>query len=96
MENIFRTILNMSITGAYIASAIMVIRLFMKKLPKKYSYALWSIFGIRLLCPFSFSSAASLFNLIRPETKESRMTYIPDNISHSPSPAVTVSVPEVN
>ena len=96
MENIFRTILNMSITGAYIASAIMVIRLFMKKLPKKYSYALWSILGIRLLCPFSFSSAASLFNLIRPETTESRMTYIPDNISHSPSPAVTVSVPEVN
>ena len=96
MENIFRTILNMSITGAYIAAAIMVIRLFMKKLPKKYSYALWSILGIRLLCPFSFSSAASLFNLIRPETKESRMTYIPDNISHSPSPAVTISVPEVN
>ncbi|MGN1107101.1 MAG: M56 family metallopeptidase [Huintestinicola sp.] len=96
METIFRTVLNMSITGAYIAVAIMVIRLFMKKLPKKYSYALWSILGIRLLCPFSFSSAASLFNLIRPETKESRMTYIPDNISHSPSPAVTISVPEVN
>lgn len=96
MESIFRTILNMSITGAYIAAAIMVIRLFMKKLPKKYSYALWSILGIRLLCPFSFSSAASLFNLIRTETKESRMTYIPDDIAHSPSPAVTVSVSEVN
>ena len=96
MENIFRTILNMSITGAYIAAAIMVIRLFMKKLPKKYSYALWSILGIRLLCPFSFSSAASFFNLIRPETTESRMTYIPDNIAHSPSPSVTISVPEVN
>lgn len=86
----------MSITGAYIAAAIMVIRLFMKKLPKKYSYALWSILGIRLLCPFSFSSAASFFNLIRPETTESRMTYIPDNIAHSPSPSVTISVPEVN
>lgn len=96
METIFRTVLNMSITGAYIAAAIMFIRLFMKKLPKKYSYALWSILGIRLLCPFSFSSAASLFNLIRPETAENRMTYIPDNIAHSPSPAVTISVPEVN
>ena len=96
MENIFRTVLNMSITGAYIAAAIMLIRLFMKKLPKKYSYALWSILGIRLLCPFSFSSAASLFNIIRPETTDSRMTYIPDNIAHSPSPAVTVSIPEVN
>ncbi|MGN1102961.1 MAG: M56 family metallopeptidase, partial [Huintestinicola sp.] len=96
MENIFRTVLNMSITGAYIAAAIMLIRLFMKKLPKKYSYTLWSILGIRLLCPFSFSSAASLFNLIRPDTKESRMTFIPDNIPHSPSPAVTISIPEAN
>lgn len=96
MESIFRDVLNMSITGAYIAAAIMVIRLFMKKLPKKYSYALWSILGIRLLFPFSFSSAASLFNLIRPETTESRMTYIPDDIAHSPSPTVTISIPEVN
>ncbi|MGN0636886.1 MAG: M56 family metallopeptidase [Huintestinicola sp.] len=96
MESIFRTVLNMSITGTYIAAAIMLIRLFMKKLPKKYSYALWSILGIRLLCPFSFSSAASLFNLIRPETTESRMTYIPEDISHSPSPAVTISIPQVN
>lgn len=96
MEGIFRTVLNMSITGAYIAAAILVIRLFMKKLPKKYSYALWSILGIRLLCPFSFSSAASLFNLIRPEITQSRMTYVPDNIAHSPAPAVTVSIPEIN
>lgn len=93
MTDIFRTVLNMSITGAYIAAAIIILRFFMKKLPKKYSYALWSIPGIRLLCPFSFSSAVSLFNLIRPETSENRMTYIPDNIEYSPAPKVTVTVP---
>ncbi|MGN0587270.1 MAG: M56 family metallopeptidase [Oscillospiraceae bacterium] len=99
MTEIFRTVLNMSITGAYIAAVIMLLRLPMKKLPKKYSYMLWSILGIRLLCPLSFSSAASLFNLIRPETKSGSMTYIPDNIEHSAAPEVIAapqSVSQVN
>lgn len=91
MTEIFKTVLNMSITGAYIAAVIMLLRLPMKKLPKKYSYALWSILGIRLLCPFSFSSAASLFNLIRPATKSGSMKYIPDNIEHAAAPEVTVA-----
>lgn len=96
MTEIFKTVLNMSITGAYIAAAIMLLRLPMKKLPKKYSYALWSILGIRLICPFSFSAAVSLFNIIRPENDGNRMTYIPDNIEYASEPRVTVSVPVVN
>ena len=97
MTAVFQTVLNMSITGAYIAAAIIVLRLVMKKLPKRFSYALWIILGIRLLCPFSFSSAASLFNLVKPETAENtvttQMTYIPQNIGHVPKPQVTVAPP---
>ncbi|MDE5576724.1 MAG: M56 family metallopeptidase [Oscillospiraceae bacterium] len=97
MTAVFQTVLNMSITGAYIAAAIIVLRLVMKKLPKRFSYALWIILGIRLLCPFSFSSAASLFNLVKPETAENtvttQMTYIPQNIEHAPKPQVTVAPP---
>lgn len=96
MNDIFQTVLNMSITGAYIAAAIIILRLAMKKLPKRYSYALWIILGIRLLCPFSFSSGASLFNLIKPETTENRMECIPSDIGYSPVPQVTVSIPPVN
>ncbi len=96
MNGIFQTVLNMSITGAYIAAAIIILRLALKKLPKRYSYALWIILGIRLLCPFSFSSEASLFNLIKPETTENRMEYIPSDIEYSPVPQVTVSIPPVN
>ncbi len=66
----------MSITGAFIAAAIILLRIPMKKLPKKYSYALWAILGIRLLCPFSFSSAISLFNIFRPKTSDNHMEYI--------------------
>lgn len=97
MTAVFQTVLNMSITGAYIAAAIIVLRLVMKKLPKRFSYALWLILGIRLLCPISFSSAISLFNLVKPDTAESsvtsQMTYIPQNIGHDPQPQITAAPP---
>lgn len=99
MTDIFRTVLNMSITGSYIAVVIIILRLFMKKLPKKYSYFLWAILGIRLLCPFSFSSALSIFNVLipeKPEISSGQMEYIPRDIEYSYEPQVTVSVPQVN
>lgn len=99
MTELFRTVLNMSITGTYIASAIIILRLFMKKLPKKYSYMLWAILGIRLLCPFSFSSAVSVFNFLVPEktvTQSGQMEYVPWGIEYAEQPQVTVSVPQVN
>ncbi|MGN0600937.1 MAG: M56 family metallopeptidase [Oscillospiraceae bacterium] len=99
MTELFRTVLNMSITGAYIAAAIIILRLFMKKLPKKYSYMLWAILGIRLLCPFSFSSAVSVFNVLvpeKPEISSGQMEYIPPDIEYSYEPKVTVSLPPVN
>lgn len=76
MTDIFQTILNMSITGAFIAATIILLRLPLRRLPRKYSYALWSILGIRLLCPISFSSALNLFNLFKPRVIENEMTYI--------------------
>ena len=95
MTDIFRTVLNMSITGVYIAAAIIILRLFMKKLPKKYSYMLWAILGIRLLCPFSFSSAVSLFNVLvpeKPEISSGQMEYIPSDIEYSYEPKVSLKV----
>ena len=99
MTEIFRTVLNMSITGAYIAAAIIILRIAMKKLPKKYSYLLWAILGIRLLCPFSFSSAASIFNVLVPEKpaiNSGQMEFIPNDIEYAAEPRITVSVPPVN
>ncbi len=99
MTEIFRTVLNMSITGAYIAAAIIILRIAMKKLPKKYSYLLWAILGIRLLCPFSFSSAVSIFNVLVPEKPaitSGQMEFIPNDIEYAAEPRITVSVPPVN
>lgn len=33
---------------------VLILRQFMKKLPKIYSYLLWIFVFVRLLCPFSF------------------------------------------
>lgn len=76
MTKIFLNLLNMSITGSFIVLAVMLLRVLLKKAPRKYSYALWSILGIRLLCPFSFSSILSVFNIFKPETQGSKMTFV--------------------
>lgn len=75
MSEFLYSLVNMSIAGSFIAVVIMLLRIPLKKAPRKYSYMLWSILGIRLLCPFSFSSAVSLFNLFRTETAGGQMSF---------------------
>ena len=61
METVFLQILNMSITGSYIILAVMILRLFLKKAPKKYSYLMWTVCAFRLCCPVSFKNIFSIF-----------------------------------
>ena len=63
MTDLFISVLNMSITASYVILAVLVVRFFLKNLPKKYSYLLWSVVGFRLVCPVSFKSIISLFSL---------------------------------
>ena len=67
MADLLLTVLDMSITASYVILAILVMRLLLKKAPKKYSYALWAVAGFRLVCPVSFQSVLSLFNLTLPK-----------------------------
>ena len=76
MEKIFVSVLNMSISGSVIIAAVIIMRFLFKRLPRVYSYALWSIPAIRLLCPISVSSVVSFFNFLKPEVSENRMEYI--------------------
>lgn len=63
MTDLFISVLNMSITASYVILAVLVVRFFLKNMPKKYSYLLWSVVGFRLVCPVSFKSIVSLFSL---------------------------------
>jgi beta-lactamase regulating signal transducer with metallopeptidase domain len=60
MDEIFLTILNMSLTASYVIAAIILARLILKKAPKVISYALWLAAGFRLVSPFSFTNVFSL------------------------------------
>jgi len=60
VDNIFLTVLNMSLTGAFVIAAICIARLPLKKAPKIISYCLWAVAGFRLVFPFSIESILSL------------------------------------
>lgn len=60
MESIFLGVLNMSITASAAILLVLIARLALRRVPRAYSYALWSVVLFRLLCPFSFSSVLSL------------------------------------
>lgn len=60
MADLFLTVLNMSVTASYVIAAILLVRLFLKKVPKVISYALWAVAALRLALPVSFESLFSL------------------------------------
>ncbi len=64
MTILFETVFRMSLTASAVIAAVLLIRLALRKAPKKISYALWSVVGFRLLCPVSFRSAFSLFRFV--------------------------------
>jgi len=63
MENLLFMNLQMGITAILVILVVFLVRWGIRRAPKKYSYALWAVVGVRLVFPFSVSSVFSLFNL---------------------------------
>lgn len=64
LKNIFVYLLHNSIAVCVVILPVFAVRLFLRSAPKKYSYILWSIVGIYLLCPIRLSSPISIYSLI--------------------------------
>lgn len=92
MEKLFLSVLNMSITGGYVILLLLAARLLFKKLPKIYSYGLWAVAAFRLICPFSFSSAFSLFWF----AQSSRLEYVPSDIGLMAQPRIHLGISAVD
>lgn len=60
MQAVFTRILNMSLTGSIVIAVVLLARLFLKRAPKIYSYALWAVVLFRLLCPLSITAGLSV------------------------------------
>ena len=98
METLFSRVLNMSLTGSLVILAVLLVRVFLKRFPKIFSYALWAVVLFRLLCPVSLSAPVSAMNWLAPEVEEtsamtSRLMYVP--VQSTPAPVSQASLPEM-
>lgn len=60
MITFFQSLLTASFHGSIVILAVMVLRLLLKKTPRKYICALWMLAGVRLLMPIPVTSKFSL------------------------------------
>ncbi|MCH5350196.1 MAG: M56 family metallopeptidase, partial [Oscillospiraceae bacterium] len=63
-ETIIQAILESSFMAGIAAVVVMLLRIPMRKLPRKWSYMLWAVVFFRCLCPFSAESEISIFNVL--------------------------------
>ena len=87
MDELFLTLLNMSINASWLCLAVFAFRLLYKKGPKWLTASLWSLVGLRLIFPFSVKSALSL--LPSSET-------VPTDIMYSQSPQIYSGISSFN
>ncbi len=87
MNDLFLTLVNMSITATWAVLAFTILRPLLKKVPKWVNCLLWGVVGLRLCLPFSFESVLSLV----PSAET-----IPTNITVSSNPQIDTGVDIVN
>lgn len=73
-EAFLKMIFEASVTAGIAAAAVMLIRIPLKKAPKRWSYMLWAVVFFRCLCPFSVESTVSLFNAVPEKSVISEQT----------------------
>jgi beta-lactamase regulating signal transducer with metallopeptidase domain len=98
LQDLFISIVNMSITASYVAIGIILVRLLLRKAPKVFSYILWIPVLFRLVCPFSFDSAFSFFNLINLNAKQGIgiSELVPQNIGLMHTPAIQSGIGSID
>ncbi len=97
MEQLFISILNMSLTASVIILAMLIVRLCFRRAPRSFTHVLWAAVLFRLLCPVSFSSSLSFLGIFANEAVNGgRMEYIPQDIGYQMEPTVNLPVPGIS
>ena len=60
MADVFIKTLNMGIAASWLILAVVVLRILLKRVPKRFRLLLWAVVGLRLVLPVSIESALSL------------------------------------
>lgn len=94
LQNLFSTVLNMTITGSVVIGCVLLARLALGRAPRGFAYALWAVVLFRLLCPVSVSAPVSVLELAgapEPKTGVGAVEYVPMPVS-APSETMAVGV----
>lgn len=86
MEKLFLTVWHMSWTAGLAILAVLAVRLCLKRAPKAFSYALWAVVLLRLLCPVTVDSPLGLIPSARSVQRLEAETVQP---ALAPAPALT-------
>lgn len=91
----FVKLINMSLASGILIAVVIALRFLLRKIPKKYICILWALVGLRLICPFSISSALSAYNYIGHSAESNgQVEYIHYNgKSEKPKAEVTITIP---
>ena len=77
MRALFSNLLTASVSGSIVILAVLVLRLVLRKTPKKFICMLWMVAGLRLLLPVPLQSRFSLQPpTIRLPQSETLQTYL--------------------
>ena len=94
LNTIFSAVLDLQLTACYVILLVLLLRFFLRKQPKIYSYALWSVVLFRLLCPFRFETVLSLIPRVQSAPQIIQDSVIPPQtpVLTAPSAATTPNV----
>ena len=88
MDAVFIKVLNMALTASFVILAVMLMRLFTKRISRRLTCVLWALVAIRLIMPFSLQTAFSLIPSPSPvtvaQTVEATVTEPADPITQTP------------
>ncbi len=87
MGELFIKLVNMSISAGWLALAVIVARLLLRRAPRWITVAMWALVGVRLVCPVTLESSVSLV----PSAET-----VPPQIIYSPAPTVHTGFEAVN
>ena len=77
LQNLFTTVINMTVTGSIVIGCVLAARLVLRKAPRVFSWALWLVVLLRLLCPVSVSGPVSVLEWVdAPRSPSGAVEYV--------------------
>ncbi|MBE6932954.1 MAG: M56 family metallopeptidase [Ruminococcaceae bacterium] len=95
MYEAFVRMLNMSFAAEIMTAVIALLRLLLKKAPRKYICLLWALVALRLVCPVSIGSSLSAFNLLAQDAETNGQIEYFEYNGKTEKPMVEFTVPPI-